>query len=147
MLLRPPGILAPRVLSALRRTAAVLAAGAAAAGSLSACATAPSMALERARAAVGAASANPAVALHAPLELQQAAQALAHADGIWRKTHDEAETNHLAYMAARQADVATGAARNRMLAARIRESSSGADRISLQGDANARMRGPAGAMQ
>lgn len=144
---RRPEIRAPRALSALRRTVAVLAAGAAAAGFLSACATAPSMALERARAAVGTASANPAVALHAPLELQQAAQALAYADGIWRKTHDEAETNHLAYMAARQADAAMGAARNRLLAARIRESGSGADRISLQGDANARMRGTAGAMQ
>jgi hypothetical protein len=114
----------------LRRTT-VLAISLMAAGFLSACSTAPSMALERARTAVGTASADPAIARLAPLELKQATEALAQANGIWSKTKDEAETNHVAYMAALRAEMATDAARTRMLDANIRTASSGNDRISM----------------
>ena len=113
------------------RSTTVLAISAMAAGFLSACATAPSMALERARAAVGTASADPTVMRHAAVELKKATDALATANSIWSKTHDEAETNHIAYMAALQAEAATSAARTRMLAANIRTASSGTDHISL----------------
>lgn len=112
----------------------VLAISVMAAGVLSACATAPSMALERARAAVSTASADPSIARLAPLELKQATDAMAHANGVWSKTHDEAETNHLAYMAAKQAEAATSVARTRMLAANIRTANSGTDQISLRTD-------------
>lgn len=120
------------------RSTTVLAISAMAAGFLSACATAPSMALDRARTTVGAASADPAVARHAPAELKRATDALAIANGIWSKTHDEAETNHLAYMAALQAEAATSAARSRMLTANIRTAGSGTDQISLHTDTPAR---------
>ena len=120
------------------RSTTVLAISAMAAGFLSACATAPSMALERARAAVNTASADPAVTRHAALELKQATEALAQANGIWSKTHDEAETNHIAYMAALRAEAATSAARTRMLAANIRTASSGTDQISLHTDTQSR---------
>jgi hypothetical protein len=120
------------------RSTTVLAISAMAAGFLSACATAPSMALERARTAVGTASADPAVARHAALELKQATEALAQANSIWSKTSDEAETNHIAYMAALQAEAATNAARARMLAANIRTANSGTAQISLHTEAQTR---------
>jgi len=120
------------------RSTTVLAISAMAAGFLSACATAPSMALERARTAVSTASADPAVARHAALELKQATDALAQANRIWSKTSDEAETNHIAYMAALQAEAATAAARARMLAANIRTANSGTAQISLHTDAQTR---------
>lgn len=124
----------------LRRTT-VLAISVMAAGFLSACATAPSMALDRARAAVATASSDPAVARHAALELRQATEALSQANSVWSKTHDEAETNHVAYMAALRAEMATNAARTRMLEANIRTASSGNDRVSMHADNQPRMTG------
>lgn len=123
------------------RSTTVLAISVMAAGVLSACATAPSMALERARTAVGSASADPAVARHAALELKQATETLALANSVWSKTHDEAETNHVAYMAAMRAEMATNAARTRMLDANIRAASTGTERISMHTDTQARMTG------
>lgn len=125
----------------LRRTT-VLAISVMAAGLLSACATAPSMALDRARLAVASASADPAVARHAPTELQQATEALARANSAWGSTHDEAETNHLAYMAAMRAEMATNAARTRMRDSSIRTASTDTDRVSVHADNQTRMAGP-----
>lgn len=122
----------------LERTIVLLSAMGALALALTACASAPSMALERARAAVAAAHADPAVARHAPAELLRAAEALAHADRVWRKTYDEAQTNHLAYMAALQAEAAARAARSRLVASGARLADpEGVDRISLRAGAQA----------
>jgi len=116
----------------LRRTTA-LATSLIAAGLLAACAsTAPSAALEQARTAVGRAGTDPAVAQYAPLELKQASDALARADRFWADERDESETNHLAYIATQRAEIATNAARARMLDASIQSANSEADRIRLQ---------------
>jgi multidrug resistance efflux pump len=122
----------------LARTIVLLSAIGAAALVLTGCASAPSMALERARVAVAAAHADPSVARHAPAELLRATEALAHADSVWRKTHDEAQTNHLAYMAALQAEAAARTARSRLVAAGARPADpEGVDRISLRVGAQA----------
>ncbi len=117
----------------LARTVVLFSAMGALALALTACASATSMALERARAAVAAAHADPAVARHAPAELLRAAEALAHADRVWRKTHDEAQTNHLAAL---QAEAAARMARSRLVAAGARPADpEGVDRISLRAGA------------
>jgi outer membrane protein OmpA-like peptidoglycan-associated protein len=116
----------------LRRTSA-LATSLLAAGLLAACAsTAPSVPLEQARLAVGRASADPAVAQYAPLELRQASDALLRADRVWADQHDDAETSHLAYLASQRAEIAVNAARARMLDASLQNASTEADRIRLQ---------------
>lgn len=102
---------------------------------LAACSTAPSLALERARASVGSAIADPAIVRHAPAELQRAVDALAHADSLWRKTRDEAQTNHLAYMAVLKAEAAASAARTRTVATGTRLVTADVDQFSLRADA------------
>jgi multidrug resistance efflux pump len=122
----------------LGRTILLLSVSGAAALGLTACANAPSMALERARAAVAAAQADFGVARHAPAELLRATEALARADSVWRKTHDEAQTNHLAYMAGLQAEAAARMARSHRVASGARPADpEGTDRISLRAGAPA----------
>lgn len=116
----------------LRRTSA-LATSLLAAGLLAACATTgPSPALEQARANVSRVGADPIVGQYAPLELKEAHDALLRADRHWADKHDEAETNHMAYLASQRAQIAANAARARMLDANLQSASAEADRIRLE---------------
>lgn len=102
-------------------------------GLLAACAsTTPLPALESARSTVNTAAGNPSVNQYAQLELKQATDALAKADRQWADDHDEAETNHLAYLATQRAEIATNTARARQLDADIKQAGGEADRIRLQ---------------
>lgn len=102
-------------------------------GLLAACASrAPLPALEDARNAISTAAVDPAVTQFAQLELKQATDALAKADRQWTDDHDEAEGNHLAYLARQRAEIATNTARSRQLEAALKEAGSEADRIRLQ---------------
>lgn len=102
-------------------------------GLLAACAArAPLPALEEARSAISTAAVDPAVTQFAQLELKQATDALAKADRQWADDHDEAEGNHLAYLARQRAEIATNTARSRQLEATLKQAGSEADRIRLQ---------------
>lgn len=105
----------------------------AAAGLLAACAsTPPSASLEQARATVSAVAGDPIVNQYAPVELKEATSALARAEREWADDRDNAETDHLAYLARQRAEIATNAARSRQLDANIQQAGSEADRIRLQ---------------
>ena len=94
------------------RTSALLAASAAAL--LAACgANPPNPALEEARRAVNQAAATPAVAERAALELKAASDTLARADRVWAQDGDQAETEHLAYLARQRAAIARALGRCR----------------------------------
>ena len=100
---------------------------------LSACASrTPLPSLEQARSTVERTSADPVVGRYAQLELRQARDALARADEAWNKDHDQTETNHLAYVAERRAEIASNTARARQMDAQIQQSGSETDRLRLQ---------------
>lgn len=103
------------------------------AGLLSACASrAPLPSLEQARSTIERTSADPAVGRYAQLELKEARDALARADQAWDKDHDQTETNHLAYVAERRAEIASNTARARDLQAQVQQTGSETDRLRLQ---------------
>ena len=103
------------------------------AGLLSACASrAPLPSLEQARSTVERTSADPAVGRYAQLELKEARDALARADQAWTKDYDQTETNHLAYVAERRAEIASNTARARDLEAQVQQTGSETDRLRLQ---------------
>lgn len=104
-----------------------------AAGLLAACAsTTPSMALVQARQDVERTAASPTVVQYAPLELKAATDALARAERVWSDGRDEAETNHLAYLARQRAEIASNTARARVLQIDIERAGNEADRIRLE---------------
>jgi outer membrane protein OmpA-like peptidoglycan-associated protein len=74
--------------------------------SLAACAHHPSPDLLRAEGDVRAAEADPLVAEHAPLLLQDARADLERAQRADRRGADEAELDHLAYLASRRVEIA-----------------------------------------
>lgn len=75
---------------------------------LTACHTTPARnaQLEQARSVLQSANASPDVNRAAPMELERARKSLAQAEQAWTERHNEEETDHLAYMAAQQAQVA-----------------------------------------
>jgi outer membrane protein OmpA-like peptidoglycan-associated protein len=79
---------------------------------LTACQTTPPRlaSLEDARRVFQDASANPEVTRSAQLELERARKALYQAEVSWKEKKDEAETNHLAYLATQQSKVAINVA-------------------------------------
>lgn len=87
----------------------------AAAGLLGACSSVPerNASLEAARAAISAGQSDTLLQRHAQPELRQAVAALARADAAHQARDDQADIEHLAYMAARQLTLAqeTSAAR------------------------------------
>jgi len=92
------------------RLAAVLLLG----GMLAACAaTAPSGALEEARASVENASSDPDVESFASVRLDEAKAALRRAEAAWQADEDEAEVEHLAYLARQRAAIARARADER----------------------------------
>ena len=77
---------------------------------LGGCATGPNPAVERAQAAVQTAQADPTVVQYAPMALREAEQALDRAVRAEQGDADEAEIDHLAYLAEQQAAIAQAAA-------------------------------------
>ncbi len=62
--------------------------------------------LEEARRIYQDASANPEVLKSAPMELERARKSLYRAETAWKEGEDEVQTNHLAYLAKQEAQVA-----------------------------------------
>ena len=113
------------------RTSALLAASAAA--MLAACgANPPNPALEEARRAVNQAAATPAVAERAALELKAASDTLARADRVWAQDGDQAETEHLAYLARQRAAIAQAQAQARNADSQLQHASNQASQLRLQ---------------
>jgi outer membrane protein OmpA-like peptidoglycan-associated protein len=81
---------------------------------LAACASdRPPVSLTSARTTFEAVQSDPAVAERAPLELQQARDALDQSDAAWRRGDEQEDVDHLAYVAERRAQIAQEAARQR----------------------------------
>lgn len=91
----------------------------------------PNPALERARADVQAASANPDVLTRAPRELYQAQDALARAERTWREKEPAVEVNHQAYLAQRRAAAAMDFARGRRATDELQQAQIEVDRLRL----------------
>src|SRR5258706_3369461 len=109
-------------------------AGAAAALVLAACSTTPppNAALDDAHRVAGQALASGEANRYAQTELARTRDALARADLAWADRHDDAETAHLAYLAAQNARLAMNLAAQRAADARIE--SAGAERERLRAD-------------
>ena len=76
-----------------------------------ACATTPPPApLSQARNAYNYLAADPEVAKHAPVELDEAEKAVERAEAGWNRDTDEVETNHLAYIADKRIAIARAVA-------------------------------------
>src|SRR6185503_19516430 len=80
---------------------------------LGACAVMPAhdAELDDARAAVIAAQSDPQIVSLAPVELNSAVVAMRRADDAWSNRADVADVHHLAYLAWKQAKIATETAR------------------------------------
>ncbi len=92
----------------------------------------PNQNLEAARSTVNQAAADPVVVKQAPLELKQAQDTVAHADVVWSHDKDEAEVNHLAYLAKQRAMTATQFATARDAQERVKTAQADRDRLQLQ---------------
>src|SRR5690348_15357280 len=75
--------------------------------------------VDNARAAVLAAQNDPQVVSLAPVELNKAVDVMRRADAVWSDRGDVAEAHHLAYLASRQAAIATETARQKASEASI----------------------------
>lgn len=101
---------------------------------LSGCSSVPPNAnLMAAHSRYDAAAFNPDVVNQAPLELQEANNALTLADGSFNKGEDEADVNHLAYLANQQVAIAEETAKRK--SAELAVSNAGAKRDKIRLDA------------
>jgi outer membrane protein OmpA-like peptidoglycan-associated protein len=101
---------------------------------IAACQTVPpqNAAMQNARSAYQAASANPAVVRYAPIELEQARTSLERAESEYRDDPRSETAGHLAYLAARRAEVATARASQRAADERIEAVSAERERVLLE---------------
>jgi len=124
----PPS--APRGFHRAVRPAIAIALAAAIAG----CASAPreNAALERARSAVAATAADTTVSTSAQVELQRAQQLLRDAERAWTEDGNDTRTQHLAYLAERQASIARENAKLRTAQETVQSASAERDRVVLE---------------
>jgi outer membrane protein OmpA-like peptidoglycan-associated protein len=73
---------------------------------LTACASGPNPALERAQAAYNQARQDPQIAANAPVQLRDAEATLQRAEQVWRESGDSEEVQHLTYLAERKVEIA-----------------------------------------
>ena len=101
---------------------------------LGACAVMPAhdAELDDARAAVIAAQSDPQVVSLAPVELNNAVVAMRRADDAWSNRADVAQVHHLAYLAWKQAKIATETARLKSSEASIASANAERDRLQLE---------------
>ena len=101
---------------------------------LGACAVMPAhdAELDDARAAVVAAQSDPQVVSLAPVELNNAVVAMRRADDAWSHHGDVAQVHHLAYLAWKQAKIATETARLKSSEASIASANAERDRLQLE---------------
>lgn len=101
---------------------------------LGACAVMPAhdAELDDARAAVIAAQSDPQVVSLAPVELSNAVVAMRRADDAWSSRADVAQVHHLAYLAWKQAKIATETARLKSSEASIASANAERDRLQLE---------------
>ena len=101
---------------------------------LSACQTTPPVNpdLERARASVSEARANPYAAKAAAVELERAQQTLVRAEKAWSGDRDTDQTRHLAYLAQRSAEVAQAQGAQAQSEERLTQAGAERERVRLQ---------------
>jgi len=101
---------------------------------LGACAVMPAhdAELDDARAAVIAAQSDPQIVSLAPVELNSAVVAMRRADDAWSNRADVADVHHLAYLAWKQAKIATETARLKSSEASIASANAERDRLQLE---------------
>src|SRR5438552_12598911 len=87
--------------------------------------------VENARAAVLAAQNDPQVVTLAPVELNQAVDALRRADALWADGADIRGVHHLAYVASTRAAIASETARLKAAEASIASANAERDRVRL----------------
>lgn len=111
-----------------------LALAAALALALAACSTVPpeNADLVAARSALSQARANPAAARAAAVELERAQQALQRAESAWADKRDNEETQHLAYVARRRAEVVSALAARAQAEERIQQAGAERERARLE---------------
>jgi outer membrane protein OmpA-like peptidoglycan-associated protein len=88
--------------------------------------------VDDARAAVLAAQNDPHVVSYAPLELNQAVEAMRRTDAAWSNHRDLDEVHHLAYLAWTHAAIATETARLKSAEASIASAKAERDRVQLE---------------
>jgi OmpA-OmpF porin, OOP family len=91
-----------------------------------------SPALNQARAAYTQAQQNPQIATSAPLELRDAEQAVQRAEQAWKNDADEAEVQHLAYVAERRVEIARAAADQKLAEAEVQKLGEERERVLLE---------------
>ena len=96
----------------------------------------PPVALEQARTAYTQAEQTPAVVANAPVQLQEANQALRRAERVWADDHDTEEVQHLAALATQRVEIARAAAEKKVAEAQIQQATEERDQVLL----NARTR-------
>lgn len=109
-------------------------AAAAGAIALAGCQTVPPVNpdLEAARSAVAQARSDPAAARSASVELDNAQQALRRAETAWADRRDNAETQHLAYLARRRAETAMAVGAQAQADERVRGAGGERERLRLE---------------
>jgi len=105
----------------------------AAAAALAACQSTPPVnnELVAARNALTQASADPAAAKSAAVEIERAQQALQRAEFAWAKKGDNEETQHLSYLARRRTDIALAVAAQGQIDERLRQAGGERERARL----------------
>lgn len=98
----------------------------------SACSTTPPDSLQMARTEFSQINSNPAVATHAPEDLQQASEALRRAENAWEDDEDDEVVNHLAYLSTSHARIAQERARTREAEQQIENATAERDRVRLE---------------
>ena len=103
---------------------------------LAACSGAPprNADIAAARSAVQTARSDPAVTRNAPLELEQADQALTRAENAWAEERDEEQARHLAYLAGQRATIATNLGGQRQIEQEIRDTGAERERVRTEAE-------------
>jgi OmpA-OmpF porin, OOP family len=91
-----------------------------------------SPALNQARFAYTQAQQNPQIVTNAPLALREAEQAVQKAEKAWKDDDDEAEVQHLAYVAERKVDVARATAEQKMAETEVQRLAEERERVLLE---------------
>jgi len=75
---------------------------------------------------------NPQIAANAPVAVHEAAEALQRAENAWRADREEAEVNHLAYLAEQRTAIAHAVAQEKIAEEKAQQLAEQRDRILLQ---------------
>ena len=99
---------------------------------LAGCSATTPVALEQARVNVAQAQRNPEITAHAPVALHEAEQSLANAEETWKKTENETEVEHLAYLTNKKVQIAQQTSQREMAEAEAKRLTAEREKVLLQ---------------